>query len=106
MKFQPTTLRIESIIFDNVDTKVLIKGETFKNHLSYCSEMFISFADLNLILNDLQQKNPNVNVCELFVEEQIGSDYSQSILDGKQIENTMIDLLNFSFVSEKMLIRA
>lgn len=106
MNAQPSTLRIESIIFDNTDTKVLIKGETVKNHLSYPSEMFISFNDLNIVLNYLQQQNPGVNVLELFEEENFGGGYLQTVLDAQLLENKAMDLSFFSFGKGKKLIRA
>ncbi len=101
-----TTVRIESIIFDNMDTKVLIKGETFKDHLSYASEMFISFSELNILLNHLQAQNPSVAISELFEEEEMGGDYSQSVLDAEKLENHLVDLSFLSFGTSKKLIRA
>lgn len=101
-----STLRIETIIFDNVDTKVLIKGEIFKNHLSYSSEMFISFSELNLLLNCIQTLNPSVNVSDLFVEEMYGGNYSQTSFNIKMLENNEIDFAHFSAYSQKKLIRA
>lgn len=106
MNTHSTTVRIGSIIFDNQDTKVLIKGETFKNHLSYASEMFISFSELNLLLNHLQTKNPAVQISEMFEEEEMGGDYSQTTLDAKKLDNHMVDLSFLSFGMPKKLIRA
>lgn len=106
MNAQPTTLRIESIIFDNMDTKVLIKGETFKNHLSYMSEMFISFNELNMLLNYLQRQNPEVLVSELFIEECLGEDYFQTFMSTERLQNDLIDLSFLSFGGAKKLIRA
>lgn len=105
MNTQLTTIRIESIIFDNTDTKVLIKGETFKNHLSYASEMFISFTELNVLLNCLQKKNPSISVSEMLEEERFG-EYCQTILDAEKLEKTMVDLSFLSSKGVKKLIRA
>lgn len=100
-----TTIRIESIIFDNTDTKVLIKGETFKNHLSYASEMFISFTELNILLNNLQKKNPSAVISEMLEEEHFG-DYHQTTLAAENLENTLVDLSFLSSKGVKKLIRA
>jgi hypothetical protein len=105
MNAQPTTIRIESIIFDNTDTKVLIKGETFKNHLSYASEMFISFNELNVLLNHLQVKNPTIVISDLLEEEFFG-EYQQTILDVEQLENSQVNLSFLSSAGTKKLIRA
>ncbi len=101
-----TTLRIDSIIFDNTDTKVLIKGETFKNHLSYMSEMFISFSELNVLINRLQQQNPAFNVSEMFTEEYFGSDFYQTSMEAASLENNLVYMDFLSFKSGKKLIRA
>lgn len=100
-----TTIKIESIVFDNTDTKVLIKGETFKNHLSYASEMFISFNELNVLMNDLQKKNPLVLISDLLKEESFG-EYHQTILDAEQLENARVNLSFLSSKGAKKLIRA
>ena len=101
-----TTLRIDSIIFDNTDTKVLIKGETFKNHLSYMSEMFISFSELNVLINRLQQQNPAFNVSEMFTEEYFGCDFYQTTMSATSLENNFIQMDFLSSVAAKKLIRA
>jgi len=106
MKAKSTSIRISSIFFDNTDTKVLIKGETFKNHLSYPSEMFISFNELNVLLNYLQKHNPSVLISDLFVEEALGYDYTQTSLDANSLENTSFDRSLFSFTCERKLVRA
>lgn len=106
MKAKSTSIRISSIFFDNTDTKVLIKGETFKNHLSYPSEMFISFNELNVLLNYLQKQNPSVLISDLFVEEALGNDYTQTSLDASALEIAAFDRSIFSFTCDRKLVRA
>lgn len=106
MHSNPTTVRIESIIFDNMDTKVLIKGETFKNHLSYASELFVNFSELNMLLNALQQLNPEKQIGELFQEEYLGGGYTQTSMQLSSLENALIDLNFLNVGGRKMLIRA
>lgn len=106
MKAKSTSIRISSIFFDNTDTKVLIKGETFKNHLSYPSEMFISFNELNVLLNYLQKQNPSVSISELFQEEALGYEYVQTSMDASALENAVFDRSIFSFTSDRKLVRA
>lgn len=106
MNTHATTVRIKSIIFDNTDTKVLIKGETIKNHLSYASEMFISFTELNVLLNYLQQQNPAVLISEILHEECFGEDYFQTVLDAGMLEKQVVDMSFLSFGGVKKLIRA
>lgn len=106
MEAYSTSVKIDSILFDNTETKVLIKGQTIKDHLSYNTELFISFSELNLLLNELQQRNQNVYVTDLFEEELIGNDYYQTHLTTEKLENSIIDLNLFSLASTKKLIRA
>jgi hypothetical protein len=106
MKTMSSDFKIETITFDSEDTKVLVKGELIKNHLSYSSEFFISFNELNLLLNYLQHLNPEIYISNLLKEEQFGNYYSQTYLDVENIDNKVVDLSIFSFNSNKKLIRA
>ncbi len=106
MNYSETMVRIDSILFDNTDTKVLINGETFKEHLSYQSQLFISFTELNQLLNRLQQLNPEVRVSELFQEERLDDTFTQHYLDGHVLNNTLIELSHCLSNPDKKQIRA
>lgn len=100
------SFQISSIIYDNMDTNVLIKGETFKEHLSYHTEFMINFSELNHIMNILQQQNPEICVSELFEEEQLDLDYQLFTLSGKNLENKTIILDHCLLKTDKKQIRA
>ena len=106
MKSNTTTLSIDTVLYDNCDTKVLINGRITKQHLSYSSSMYISFTELNLLINELQQKNPDAEVISMFVEEQFSSDYSQMLLHASALENNTVELSLFAIDGTKKLIRA
>ncbi|MCO5259809.1 MAG: hypothetical protein M9916_06665 [Crocinitomicaceae bacterium] len=106
MRTHSTAFNIDTILFDNSDTKVLIKGKTIKQHLSYVSELYVSFSELNLLINELQQKNPGIEVADLFIEDQLTTEYSQTIFESKNLKDSTIDLNIFSMESGKKLIRA
>lgn len=106
MNTSSTTLRIESIFFNNMDTKVHIKGEIIKNHLSYNSEMFISFSELNSLLNVLQQQNPTVDINELVVEDELNSGFSQTELNVGMLENTVVLFSKVQFSEDRKMICA
>ena len=106
MKANTTTFSIDSVLYDNSDTKVLIKGKTTKHHLSYSSSMYISFSELNLLINELQQKNPTTEITSLFVEEQFSSDYYQMLLHASELENNTVELSLFAMDGTKKMIRA
>lgn len=106
MNYSETMVRIDSILFDNTDTKVLINGETFKEHLSYQSQLLISFTELNQLLNRLQQLNPEVCVSELFEEERLDEAFTQHYLNARVLNQSMIELNHCLSDTDKKQIRA
>lgn len=101
-----TAIKVTTIIFDNKDTKVLIKGSIFKNHISYLSELFITFDDLNRLLNYFQQVNPFENINKLMVSEEFSDGYTLSEINAEKLENNRVDLSILSFGGAKKRIRA
>lgn len=97
--------RIESIHYDNTSTKVLIKGETIKEHLSYRSEMFVSFSDLNIFLNELLRANPDATLDQITEIEDYG-DYCASTIKANVLENTTLNMGNIHLNQTYMQIRA
>ena len=105
MKTHSNHFRLESIHYDNTSTKVLIKGETIKDHLSYHSEMFVTFSDLNIVLNELLRENPEHSLDMLSETEEYG-DYSATTLDISQMENVVLNWNNIHLNQTYMQIRA
>lgn len=106
MNTSAVKLRIESIIFDNSDTKVFVQGKSINNNLMCSAEMYISFSELNLLINHLQQQNPQLNISDLFEEECLSPDFSQTRFHSESIINKDVELSKFSFGSTKQIIRA
>lgn len=105
MKTNMNQFRIESIHYDNTSTKVLIKGETIKELLSYRSEMFVSFSDLNIFLNELLRANPEVSLDQITELEDYGS-YAASTIDARQLQNATLNMSNIHLNQTYMQIRA
>ncbi len=99
-------LKISAIMYDNMDTNVLIQAISLKEHLSFETEMFVTFSELNFILNELQKRNPETNVSEMFIEERLDERYIQHFLNASLLKNPTILLHQNSFATNKKQIRA
>lgn len=99
-------MKISSIVYDTCDSNVLINAQTIKNHLSYETQLMVSFSELNRILNQLQKLNPMVTVSDLFEEERLDQQYSQFFMKTDGLNNTTVLVDHFLIDSEKKQIRA
>ncbi len=97
--------RIASIHYDNTATKVLIKGETINNQLSYQSEMFVNFSHLNHILCELLRTNTEISLEDLTTVDVLG-DYLATSIVVDHVQNRVIDLNNIQQDYRFMQIRA
>lgn len=97
--------KIDSIHYDNTTTKVLIKGETINNHLSYRSEMFVNFSHLNHILCEVLKRNEEIQLDNVTEQEEFGS-YLSTTITLSYLRNTTIELDNFHQKHQFVQIRA
>ncbi len=105
MKTHSNHFRLESIHYDNTSTKVLIKGETIKEHLSYRSEMFVNFSDLNIFLNELVRTNPTIELETITQSEEYG-DYSATTITATSLKNKTLNMSDIHLNQTYMKIRA
>ncbi|MBI1835695.1 MAG: hypothetical protein HYR91_00365 [Flavobacteriia bacterium] len=77
MKTQFETVEITKIYFESGDSNVYVNSTIKKENLSCPTEMIVSFSDLNLIINKLQQINPESDISAFFEEEKM---YDGSLL--------------------------
>jgi len=99
-------LKINAITYDNVDSNVLIQATSLNDHLSYETQLFISFSELNIVLNELQKRNPEKKVSELFIEERLDQYFTQHYLDANTLKNSTILFDRSILSSTKKQIRA
>jgi hypothetical protein len=99
-------LKINTIMYDNVDMNVLIQATSLNNHLSFETQLYVSFSELNLILSELQKRNPDKNVTEMFIEERLDQQFTQHFLNANALNNSNILFDTSMFASNKKLIRA
>lgn len=99
-------IKISSIVYDTTDANVLINAIAIKKHLSFETQLIVSFSELNRILNQLQKLNPLISVSELFQEERLDQHFSQYFLDGEQLSNSVLIMDHFVLDSVKKQIRA
>jgi len=96
MLFSPNTIQIQYIIFDNTATEVLL--HVYRPYNGALYDLFITYSELNILLNKLQQKNPHLLVCDLFDELSISGELIQFILDARQLKDQHVDV---SFLQKK-----
>lgn len=99
-------IKISSIVYDTMDANVLVNAVSIKNHLSFETQLIVSFSELNRILNQLQKLNPMISVSELFQEERLDQQFSQYFLDGERLNNNTLMMNHFVLDSAKKQIRA
>lgn len=99
-------IKISSIVYDTMDANVLVNAVSIKNHLSFETQLIVSFSELNRILNQLQKLNPMISVSELFQEERLDQQFSQYFLDGERLNNNTLMMNHFVLDLAKKQIRA
>lgn len=77
MKTNLENIYINQISFETGDQYVYANVTLQKNSLSYPSQLILNFTDLNIMINRLQQKNPDTIISSLFLEEKM---YDGSLL--------------------------
>ena len=101
-----TKLKLNTIIYDTIDSNVLIQASSIKNHLSYETAFFVSFSELNDILNQLQKSNSEVCISDLFEEERLDECLTQYFFNANSLENSIVYVGKYFMNSEKKQIRA
>lgn len=101
-----TKVKLNTIIYDTMDSNVLIQASSIKNHLSYETEFFVSFSELNDILNQLQKSNSEVCVSDLFEEERLDECLTQYFFKASTLESPIVYIGQYFMNSEKKQIRA
>lgn len=92
MKSSQIALELNSIVYDNMDTTVLVNAVSHRNHLSHETQLFVSFSELNFIISELQRSNPDDSLSELFLEEKITSSYSQYTFQTNTLQNRTVSI--------------
>lgn len=90
-----STIELKGITYDHTSMSAKLEGYQMKSHLSYWTEMEISFSQLNQILSQLQKNNGAINVYDLIAEERLSADYTQYFLNASRLENPSILITNF-----------
>lgn len=85
-------LRISSFVFSSKETEVLIKGIEKQGSLSFETEMIISQSQLNNIINQLQQNDPDFCIENYLNSQKIDIDEELYYADLHNISNNDITL--------------
>jgi len=100
-----TKVKLNTIIYDTIDSNVLIQGSSIKNHLSYETEFFVSFSELNDIINQLQKSNSEICVSEMFKEERLDEYLTQYLFNATSLKNPILSVGQYFTNSAKKQIR-
>ncbi len=85
-------LNIKEITLLTSTNEITLIAGMQRDNLSYETKIGLSSTQLNLIINQLQKLNPDFEVAELFVEEQVDYQTSMYSLLGNKLENTLIPM--------------
>jgi hypothetical protein len=99
-------LNIKEITLLTSTNEITLIAYMQRDNLSYETAIGLSSTQLNLIINQLQKINPDFEVADLFMEEQVDYQTSMYSLLGKKLENTMIPMDCFDVNYELKQIRA
>lgn len=106
MKSTNIALKLNSIVYDNIDTTVLVHAVSQRNHLSREMQMLVSFSELNQLISELQRSNPDSSLTDLFLEEKITSSYTQYTFQAESLKNRSISIDQNQILSIRKEIRA
>jgi len=99
-------LNIKEITLLTSTNEITLIADMQRDNLSYETAIGLSSTQLNLIINQLQKINPDFEVADLFMEEQVDYQTSMYSLSGTKLENTMIPMDCFDINYELKQIRA
>ena len=71
MKTLIESIKINTISFESGDKNVYVNATLSTGNLNYPSDLVISNTDINLIINKLQQQNPDEDISTFFDEEKM-----------------------------------
>lgn len=78
------SFKVNQLTFNNYSKQAKLAGVLFQDNFSYESELIISVQQLNVVLNQMQQLNPGVDVNELLIADELPNDevyYSMNMGD-------------------------
>jgi hypothetical protein len=106
MKTLIESIKINTISFESGDTNVYVNAILSKEKLSYPSDLVISHTDLNVIINKLQQQNPESDISSYFDEEIMYDGSSFYRLNSAKYSTTNFQVNHFEFTQKIKQIRA
>jgi hypothetical protein len=99
-------LNIKEITLLTSTNEITLIADMQRNKLSYETKIGLSSTQLNLIINQLQKINPDFEVADLFLKEQIDFATSMYSLMASKLENTCIPMDCFDVHDQLKQIRA
>ena len=90
------TINIKEIIFLTANNEITLFGTVSRDLLSYETQISINYSQLNRIINSLQGKNESFEIAEMFESRSTQNGQVLFYFDGTALNNSEIDLHNFS----------
>jgi hypothetical protein len=90
------TINIKEIIFLTANNEITLFGTVSRDLLSYETQISINYSQLNRIINTLQGKNESFEIAEMFESRSTQNGQVLFYFDGTALNNSEIDLHNFS----------
>lgn len=100
------SLKINRITFESGDQNVYVNAVVKKESLSYPTDLIVNFTDLNILINKLQENNPDSDISSLFEEEKMYDGGSFYQLNSEKYQNNNFQINHLEFANSVKQIRA
>ncbi|MEY3238053.1 MAG: hypothetical protein RI883_2154 [Bacteroidota bacterium] len=89
-------INIKEIIFLTANNDITLYGTASRDLLTYETQISINSSQLNMVINTLQRKNESLQVAEMFESRSTENGQILFYFDGTILQNSEIELDNFS----------
>jgi hypothetical protein len=106
MRTRFENVNINKISFETGDNNVYVNTTIKRDQFKYQSQLILNFSDLNVLINKLQEQNPDCDISSLFEEDKLYDGSSMYTLNTNKYGDNCFELNQLEFVHEIKQIRA
>ena len=106
MRTRFENVNINTISFETGDNNLYVNTTIQKEMLKYQSQLILNFSDLNVLINKLQENNPDSDISTLFEEDKMYDGSTLYTLNSSKHQSNCFELKQLEFIHEIKQIRA